>query len=1111
MRQTVLAFLAMLVAFSLHAQNAVFSSGQWYKLGVTQTGIHKIDFSALRKMGIDPGKVDPGQIRLFGNGGAMLPQANAAPRQSQPKENAIWIKGGEDGKLNNGDAIYFYAESPHIITYDSAKAELQHQINCYADTNFYFLTFGQGQGLRIAGAPNIIAKNAPVVTQFDDYWYHELETYNLLKSGREWYGEYLGASPANINVDLPGVILNSSAKLRTSAIGAAQVTTKFVWNVNDNMVGTSQIGTVSGGIYDVRALRAESVYAFAAPAASAFKINVTYDKNGQASAQAYLNYVALQVKRELNFYDKQQLFYFLPQKSDTATYQMKRAADGWNIWNVSNPLQPAAVIIQNAGSNASFTASGASKLGKYISFKPEQAFEPVSWTRIDNQDIAASEAPDLLIVSPKAWLSEARRLAAFRETNDGLNVLVVGSDEVYNEFSSGKPDATAIRDFVRMLYQKTPGNLKYLLLFGDATYDYRDKLKNQTPAQRSNFIPVYESRESLNPVYTYSSDDYYGFMEASEGSWEESTAGDHTLDIGVGRLPVKSLFEAEVVVDKLIRYESGRSIGHWRNNVKFVADDGDGNIHQSHADQLAKLIQPQFLSSRIFIDESVQTTTSEGQKAPAVNNKIRNSIDNGTLILNYTGHGGVSGWAEEQVLTLADMQSARGIDNLTLLFTATCDFGRYDDPGNVSGAEIMVLSPKGAAIGAISTTRPVYSSTNFTLSKAFYESLVKPAAGKRMGDFFRDTKNGALVGSLNRNFTLLADPSMKFGLSEKSVRWEQMPDNLRALQKVTVRGEICDRVNGKRDSIFDGTARVAIFDKQITFQTLGNEGSPENYSEFRSKLFDGSVTVKGGKFTCEFVMPKDIDYRVGLGRASVFAVSADSTSTAAGQLDLMIGGSGELVTDNVPPKISAYLNNDSFRNGDVVEPSPVLWVHVSDENGINISNAGIGHGITLTLNDTLTISLNDYFTANTDDYRSGVVRYPLANLPAGKYVTSVKVWDTYTNFSEIAFAFQVEAARRVSINQWNIYPNPFDKELSFALGHSRENEDVELRFSIFTSKGQELGNFRWEYYNSDPVIRETVNLDRRIPSHTMLLYRMIIRSLKDNSTDQRAGQIVRSP
>ncbi|WP_353722271.1 type IX secretion system sortase PorU [Dyadobacter sp. 676] len=1114
MARTIPGFLALLVSFFSYAQKSVLSEGRWFKLAVTESGIYRVDADLLSEMGIDIASVRPSGIRIYGNGGAMLPQSNRSGYVNALQENAIWVSGEDDGKFDKGDAVYFYAEGPHLIQYDAAKSELRHQINYYSDSSFYFLTFTESNGLRIKPGAGLAVTAAKTVSQFDDYWFHESESSNTLKSGREWWGEYLGGSSGfGIDVDMPGVVPASDFKLRTSAIGAAQVATRFVWQVNGNTAGEEPIGTVSPGTYDVKALRTANTYILKnAPASGNFSIRVTYHNNGQSSAEAYLDYIGLQVKRELRHYKGQQVFRFLPQPDDTVHYQFAGSSEGFNLWNITNPLIPLVISQKDAAGAFSWISGGAKNIQKYISFKWEDALPPAAWQSIANQNIAAAPAPDLLIVTPPAWADEANRLAGFRNTHDGLDVLVVTTHQIYNEYASGRPDITAIRDFTRQLYRKEPGKLKYLLLFGDATYDYRNLLNHQSEAQRAAWVPVYESRESLNPVYTYSSDDYFGFMDAAEGEWNENTAGDHTVDIGIGRLPVKSAEEAKIVVDKLMRYE--KSFGIWKNTVRFVADDGDGNIHQRHADQLANLIRGRMLSARSFIDEVPQTTTDAGQKAPAINNAIRNAIDNGTLILNYTGHGGVSGWAEEQVLTLSDMLSSRGMDNLPLLLTATCDFGRYDDPAVVSGAELMVLSPKGAAIGAISTTRPVYSSTNFALNKAFYEALLSARPEQRVGDFFVYTKNNALAGSLNRNFTLLADPSMTLAPGRKGIRWTAKPDTLRALQKLTLSAEIFDRGTEKVDAGFNGTARLVIYDKPIEFRTLGNGGDAETYTEFRSKLFDGNVSVKNGRLQCTLQMPKDIDYRTGTGRVSVYAVNADSTQDASGQLAVTVGGSAVQQTDSVPPKLAGYLNTPAFRDGDTVEPSSLLVLRISDESGISISKAGIGHDITMTLNDTLTVVLNDYYVADLDNYQAGTINYPLNNLPAGKYIVRVKVWDTYTNFSEIAFGFLVGPAKGIRLNTFNIYPNPFQKDLTLELGHNRVNDDVELIFNILLVNGQPLGTYKKLYYNSEPVIREMWDMTpllRKIPFGEPLVYQLRIRSLKDNSSDRKAGRLVRNP
>jgi hypothetical protein len=1092
---------------------SVLASGQLFRIAVTETGIHKIDVNFLKSMGVDVASLKPDQIQLFGNGGRMLAQRNADKRPRDLVENAVWIQGGEDGRLDAGDALFFSAESPHVIILDSLNRTLGHQINHYSDTTFYFLSIGTGNGLRIKEQAVVNKASGTIITEFADYWYHEKNLVNLLRSGREWWGEYIaGTSPFTVQAELPGIIPGSEMRFSGAAIGAAQIPTRFLWQMNGQVLGDSAIRPVGAGIYDIKGQQNVVSYKATASAnTSPVSLGVSYDRKGQSSEQAYLNYLGVQVWRELAVYSNQQAYRFFPNAEDTVTYTFKNVSSDWVLWDITDKTRPTVVTL----SNNSTTLSGARHSRSFIGFFPSQAYNPASWEAVPNQNLIQENTPDLLIVTGSSWKSQAEKLAAFREENDGMHVLVVTNEQIYNEFASGKPDVAAIRDYAKWLYDKDPGKLKYLLLFGDATYDYKNNLGNQSQTAYNNWIPVYESRESLNPVYTHSSDDFFGFMDAEEGYWAESESGDHLLDIGVGRLPVKSVAEAEIVVDKIIHYAtSAKGKGTWRNTIHFVADNGDGRIHQRDADLLAKLSGGQFLPSRIFLDAFPQVLTPLGQTVPKANDAIRKSINEGVLVLNYTGHGGTSGWAEEQVLTLSDMMSVRGLDNMPLLLTATCDFGRYDDPGLVSGAEIMVLSPKGGAIGAVTTTRPVYSSTNFTINKAFYEALLNAEPGARLGDIFKETKNKGLAGALNRNFTLLGDPSLRLARPERKIRLAGQPDTLRALNKVSLQMEVVNEVTGALDTGFQGTARIAVYDKQIVFKTLGNQDAPDNYSEFRSKIFDGSVTIRNGKMQCDFVVPKDIDYRFGLGRISVYAVSADSLTDAGGQLDAIIGGSAEMIVDQDPPQISAWLNNNSFKNGDIVGASPRLIVKLADESGINVSRAGIGHDITLTLNDTLVIVLNDYYTADLDVYTSGTVSYPFEDLPAGNYTARIKVWDIYTNSSEIAFGFQVQSEKGIKLLDLKVFPSPFDKELSFELSHDRPNEDVEIVFSLFLSNGQKLGEFSWVYYYSESKIRESVSSTRLgslINRMISYIYTVEVRSLKDHTANKRSGRIIRSP
>jgi len=781
----VCAGLLLVAATDRWAQSSasVLSDGTWVRLGVTRTGVYRLDAALLSRLGLPVSSLDPRTIRLFGNGGAPLPQANAAPRPRDLQENAIRVTGEADGRFDAGDAVYFFARSPHEIAYDSLARRLTHRLNPYSDTTYYFLNVGAKAGLRIAEEA-FTAPAAPLLTTYDDYQYREQELVNRVLSGREWLGEAIGPTEQVFAFNLTNLVAEAPVLITSSVVGEATVPTEFRLRWSGQIIGTQSIEAVSGFRYDRKGVENRQTFRFVPPAGTTPRLTLSYDRAGAASAQGYLNFLAVQAQRELRRGEGQLLFRSLEAAALPATrYLLKQAEAGLWVWDVSVPARPLQRPMSlNERQEGAFASPGG--LREWVAFSPAQAYEPEAARRLPNQNLAQRPTPELLIVTAAPWLAEARRLASFRQQQDGLAATVVTAQEIYNEFSSGQPDPTAIRDYVRHLYRQNPATLRYLLLFGDATYDYKNRNGLMTAAQLANTVPVYESRESLHPVLTFSSDDYFGFLKPEDGEWAETFAGDHRLDIGIGRLPVRTLAEARTVVDKLIRYATDKSLaGDWQTAISFVADDGDGNIHQLDADRLATQLTENRVplrAEKIFLDSYPQVASSLGLRAPRVNQALNQAMHEGRLIINYTGHGGESGWAEEQILTTADILSWRN-NRLPLLVTATCEFGRYDNPAQTSGAELALMSARGGGIALLTTTRPVYANTNFLLNQAFYQALAEavPQGELRLGDLMRHTKNNSLSGSLNRNFALLGDPSMRLALPAAEVALTQV--NGRAL------------------------------------------------------------------------------------------------------------------------------------------------------------------------------------------------------------------------------------------------------------------------------------------------------------------------------------------
>ncbi|GAB3502851.1 type IX secretion system sortase PorU [Spirosoma knui] len=1054
----------------LNAQS-VLKEGVWVKIGVTTSGVYRIDQAQLIRLHPAFATADPRRLRLYGNGGAVLPQLNAVQRPGDLLENAIQVSGEADGRFDLGDAVLFFGQSPHTIRYDSLNRRFTHQINPYSDTTYYFLTIGTSPGLRIADREAGTLSNTPTVTSFDDYQFHENDLLKLpsVRSGREWLGEYLTTDTTlTIPLDMRGLRAGAPVRLTASVVAGATVPTQFRVRLNDQLVGSMAMSSVSGYEYDYQGLaRTDTFSIVPTVTTSPVQLQLTFQKNGQFSAQGYLNFLAIQARRELRQYNQPTWV----RRLMPGQYAVQQSTANLRIWDVANPLAPVNQAYVRSASQEAGWASATS--GDYFLFTDAQLLSPASAVTFANQNVRGQSAPDLLIITPAAWQDQAERLAAFRRESDKLTVLVATTQQIYNEFSSGQPDPTAIRDAARYFYQQQAGKLKYLLLFGDATFDYRNIAKLITPSQQANMVPVYESRESLHPVLSYSSDDYFGFMDEAEGEWLETTTGDKRMDIGVGRLPVKSVDEARTVVDKLIRYSSDRSLsGEWQTRVMLVADDGDYNIHQRDADQLATAIEtqsPAYKPERIFIDSYVQENTTNGQKAPLVNQTINRAFAEGRLIINYSGHGGILDLADEQVVTLQDILSWKN-RRLPLFVTATCQFGRYDDPSVSSGAELALISRTGGAIGLLTTTRPVYANTNLLLNEAFYKAVFTPINGEmpRLGDVMRITKNNSLSGPVNRNFALLGDPSMRLAYPQAEAKLTRInglaisadrSDTLRALQSVELSGEI--QQEQQRLADFTGTIRLVLYDKATVQTTLGAEAtSPKmSYQAYTSPIFIGQTSVQQGRFSIRFTVPKDINYSIGRGKLYAYAVRADSLLEAAGSYDsLLIGGSvfADSV-DNQPPVVTLSVKDGVQENETVrvAGPDVTLQVRLSDNKGINIARSGLGHELTAQLDNQQPIVLNETYVADGTDGRQGNVIYTFRDMVPGTYQIRVKAWDINNNSTEGALTIRVSERPALTVRALTSSPNPIQAEATLTAELNRSGEPLDWTMGIYDLSGRQ--------------------------------------------------------
>ena len=1133
-----------------HKSNSVLSSGAWFKIGVTETGIHKINRKFLQDLGVNMNGLNPKNIQVYGNGGGMLPQANSAPRYDDLVENAIMVMGEQDGNFDTDDYILFYGQGPNTWQPNKAKNGFVHNLNIYSDTAYYFITVGNSPGRRVSNTSVAPSASAPTITKYYDRMYHEKELKNLLSSGREWYGEELNTYTLNTSVSFPlsDLVPNSPVAVTSSVLGISPVAIgtiggRFTVKLNNVTLGVQE--TIGHGGQDYHDAGDEDTATFVRNLNtisynnSDLRVDVSFDQMGLSSAIGHLDYIVVNAQRQLKLYNSQTNFRTFENIAPNATSYFKVSNVAVNpsesfVWDVTNPLRPRKMNADFSNYEAKFYAKTDS-LREFTIFTNNNLPAPTPFGYLQNQNLHSLNQDgktDLVIVTAPALYNQAQRLANHRASHDKLKVAVVTTTQVFNEFSSGAQDVTAIRDMMKMIYDrkvqnntKTNDSLIYLLLLGDASYDYKSEFANTSlnrTQSNTNLVPVYESLQSLDAVNTYSSEDYYGLLDDSEGTWSESgNTSLELLDIGIGRIPAQNVDDADVMVNKIIYYSNPDHFGKWRNRVSLVADDE--NFHQDTEDvsDILNAKYPDYNANKIYLDMFRQIAAANGQRSPDCAAEIDEAIEQGSLILNYVGHGGETGLAHEQIVTVNQVNNWNNYNRPTFLVTATCEFGRYDDPRRSSAAELSILNKNGGSIGLITTTRPVTSITNSVLNLSFFNCVFEKINGRtpRLGDIFKTTKNNAVYLG-NRNFTLLCDPSMKLAYPEEEVNTTSVviagtpTDTLSALSTVTLSGTV---TNAAKQILtdFNGKVQITVYEKPTVVNTLGDQGSLiEGISTLKNILYDGTVTAKNGTWSSTFVVPKDINYVKGKGKISLYAYS-NSIDANGAKTNIYIGGSNPNVpADSIPPVISLFMDNESFVFGGMTGNNTMLISHLSDDNGINTAGLGIGHEITATLDgDKENVKvLNESYTANLDDFRSGKVHFQFKNLKPGPHELRVKAWDTHNNSSEKRIEFVVANSEGLALDHILNYPNPFSTNTTFHFDHNRAGDDLDIQIQIFTVSGKLIKTLNAQSFASKPHVSE-ISWNGRDEYNDVLakgvyIYKLNVRSVRDGHKVSKYEKLV---
>ena len=1126
MSKRIITFIFLFFSIVAYSQvtNSVLANGDWYKFAVDTTGIFKIDRSFLQQIGISTNNLNPKKIHIYGNGGNLLPEFNGDFRYDDLQENAIFIAGEEDNSFDSNDYILFYAKGPHSWEVNPAQGTVNHKQNIYSDKSYYFITINEDDGKRIQSSFPVVGSATTQITTFNDYVFYEKEITNLFAAGKKWLGEDFSVeNELTLQVPFPNLVSNEPVNIKVRAVAVSGLTSSMQVKVNSqDLFNLNFSASFSPGV--LASDRAQSANRLIS--SSTIEFNLNYNNGGNPSARAYLDYIEVSGKKQLIADDFQFSFrsFEAVNTSGIVEYQIQNSQNIFQIWDVTDPISATNIINESSTGVFSFKANS-EVLKEYIVVHQDDYYIPdtIPNAKIQNQNIHSIQDINYLLITTDEFEEQAQRIADYHIENSGITVQVVMLDEIYNEFSSGSKDITGIRDFIKHVYETNSTDddqLKYVCFFGDASYDYKDRIIGN-----NNIVPVYLADASYDLAFSYVTDDFFGMLEDTEGTMSPS----HSMDIATGRIPVSTQQQARDVVDKILRDYNVDSFGDWRNTITLVADDIDDDVDKDIqpgveiiADDI-KVSKPVFNINKIYADAYVQQNSSGGERYPDVKEAITRAIESGTLVFDYFGHGGEDGFAAERFLDIPQIKGFKNENTLPLFITITCEFSRFDNPIRMSAGENVFWNTTGGAASMITTTREVFISGGQAFNKLLIATLLEfNNEDLTIAESLVKAKNNY---SIFQKFFIyyFGDPVKKLAIPEPNIKITKMNgvditqsiDTLKALSKVSFDGIVTDNLNNILTN-FNGSLSTTVYDKPIDKSTLDNDnfGIVEIFDSQESKLFRGLATVENGNFNFEFIVPRDVKIAYGKGKLSFYATN-EVIDKAGYTSDIIVGGINENAPeDTTGPEIQLFMNDESFLDGANTNASPNLIAKLFDLSGINTSVTAVDHDIVGILDgdESNPIILNDFYQTELDDFTRGKVVYRLRDLTVGPHTLKLKAWDTYNNSSEAILNFVVVSDLTITLDNVLNYPNPFVNYTEFWFNHNKPNEPLEVQVQIFTVSGKLIKTINQQ-------VQTTGNLSRNISWNGLddfgnrigkgvYIYKLKVRSTASNISTEKYEKLV---
>lgn len=1038
-----------------HASHSVLRNGTWYRLAINKSGVYAV--TAANVAALEGRHFS--QLAIYGTDGAMLSMRNGDPRPDDLQQlHTQVVDYNGNGIFDSDDQLLFYAEGPDVWRWSESKQRYIRAHHTYTDYNYAFLRTDAAQCQRVDTADNVAstAINAAggLVTIF-----HEQDEVNAMGTGSLWMGErFTTAAPRRtISLQLPATPVDGTLSLCYAVAATGSSASQMTLTLNNGYIGTLSLN--SGKPY------MSSLQTMLPCTSSTLDINIAF--TGSSNGIGYLDYIEAQAVVPLSF-GSSQLSWHNNGTGTPQRYSISGITAGMQVWDVTNPITPKALTIDRG--NGSVCAAADTHCS-FVAFNRSTLLTPAAVTAVACQDLHGSDNPHMVIVANAAFLGQAQQLASLHSIHDGLNVLVVTPQQVFNEFSGGKQDPIAIRELLRMFYlrhqaysqQPAP---QYLLLLGKAAYDNRNISGHNLPT-----VVAYTSQESFSTESnSYTTDDMFGFLDNDEeGDAYES------LDVSIGRLPAKSVEEARHMVNKIERYMTRADIadstqsGDWRNSITLLADDADPSSPEdarfaADEERLSQHIAaqyPQFNFDKIFADAYQQQSGAIGSYYPDVNNSLKQRLDRGTLILDYVGHGSPLYLGTERYIEFADIDNYQNRDRLFLFVGSTCSYGQDDRTDQICGAEAMLLAPN-AAVAAISAGRRIPHVHSFNRDVCDY--ALNPSYA--IGDALRQAKNANRM-SHGICIQLLGDPALHLSLPQQQVVvtavngkvvQQGSNDSAEVLSRVVVEGEIRDNA-GTLISDFDGTLQVTVLDRVAAARTLANdnEGTEVNFTQQKNVIYRGHTPVAGGRFCYSFVVPRDVQYSYAASKLSHYAHSTDGSNDATGAYNrLFLGGfSDDDGRQVAAPSIRLFMGDSTFRSGGITGENPYIYAILSDTTGINTASCGLGHDIVGTLdgNGNTSVVLNDYYENDPADNHRGFVLYGLSKVTPGRHRLTLRAWNIYNVSSTATIEFVVRSQDSTTLGDFYAAPNPASSSTQLILQCNNTTEVASATITIFDAYG----------------------------------------------------------